>query len=95
MKNVMLISEIVLLLAGIVLMILGKIGLGIAAFLVGFGLIAFFAATMLRTGGYRAEGAFFNGLGGQGRQQSEVSKAPKAGSGEQPANIWDMMDQKD
>ncbi len=91
----MMIAGFVLFAAGIVLMILSKVGLGIAAFLVGFGLIAFGSAKMMRTGGYQDNIPFFNGLKGQGRQQSEVTKVKQNNSGEQPANIWDQMTQKD
>ena len=78
------------LLAGLVLMILGKM-IALLLFLTGFAALAAYVALMMRTGEYRAEGTFFNGLMGQGRQQSEVSKDPDAWKGTQNGSIWDRM----
>ena len=79
--------------AGVIVMILGHMwalavmGLGFVSMVVG-------SVRMLRVGGYSPEGVFFNGLGGQGRQQSEAVKQEVPGSGEQPANIWEMVEDK-
>lgn len=74
--NMMLLG-IVSLLAAVVLMIMGHMW-ALVLFLVGFGLMAVHWARLFRGAGYRDEGAFFNGMNGQGRQQSEVSKDPNA-----------------
>ena len=58
-------------------------------------MIAAFSVMMFRAGGYRAEGAFFNGLNGDGRQQSETGKMPPADTGEQSPDIWDEMSRKE
>ena len=88
-NSVLLIAGVGLFLTGVIMVIL-KAMIGILVLLVGFALIAVFAASMFRTGGYRAEGAFFNGFG-QGRQQSEVSKRSDPSQGEQNAGIWETM----
>ena len=80
------------LVAGIVALILGS-GWGVAVLLAGFAVLAVGIVRLLRIGGYRNEGAFFNGLGGQGRQQSEVSKEPESGA-QQQGNVWDQMEGK-
>ena len=70
----MMILGVLMLLAAVVLMIMGHMW-ALVLFLVGFGLIAARAAKMFRGAGYRTEGMTFdNGINGQGRQQSEVSK---------------------
>ena len=70
----MMILGILVLLAAVVLMILGQMW-ALVLFLVGFGLLAWASATMFKGAGYETEGMTFdNGLHGQGRQQSEVSK---------------------
>lgn len=71
----MLILGLIALFLGVILMILGQMW-ALVLFLMGFALMAAHFATMFRGAGYRAEGAFFNGLNGQGRQQSEVGKDP-------------------
>ena len=69
----MMVLGILSLVAGVVLMILGQMW-ALLLLLLGFGLIVAHWAKLFKGAGYRAEGAFFNGLQGQGRQQSEVSK---------------------
>ena len=65
--------------------------LGVVFFLLGGACGVALAAIMLKTGGYTGDGAFFHGLKGQGRQQSEVPKAEAFQAGEQTAAIWDEM----
>lgn len=71
----MMVLGIICLFAGVVLMILGQLW-ALVLFLMGFGLMAAHWAKMFQGAGYRAEGAFYNGPDGHGRQQSEVSKDP-------------------
>ena len=70
----MMILGVLTLLAAVVLMILGQMW-ALVLFLVGFALLAWEAANMFKGAGYETEGMTFdNGVYGQGRQQSEVSK---------------------
>ncbi len=89
-RSICLIGGLAAFFAGVVLMILGQMW-GLAVLFLGICLIAANFAMMMRTGGYRAEGTFFNGLAGQGRQQSEVAKADQPVVGEQNAQIWDEL----
>jgi hypothetical protein len=72
--NMMLLGVIVAL-AGVILMILGKLW-AVLLLLAGAGLVIAHWAKLFKGAGYRAEGAFYNGPDGTGRQQSEVSKDP-------------------
>lgn len=71
----MMVLGIISLLAAVVLMILGQMW-ALVLFLVGFGLMVAHWARMFRGAGYQAEVGTFNGVNGQGRQQSEVYKDP-------------------
>lgn len=73
----MMILGMISLLAAVILMILGQMW-ALVLFLVGFGLMVARWARMFRGAGYRAEVGTLNGLNGQGRQQSEVSRDPNA-----------------
>jgi hypothetical protein len=75
---------------GVILMILGQIW-ALAVIGLGFVGLAYGVARMYRASGYRSEEVLFNGFG-NGRQQSEVVKDPLPGSGEQPANIWEQVE---
>lgn len=83
----MMIWGILSLLAGVILMVLGHMW-ALLLFLAGFALIVAHWAKLFKGAGYRAEGAFFSGLNGQGRQQSEVSQDPTASRSyeDQPRN---------
>ena len=72
-------------------LIMGSRPIGVVLFVIGIGLGIFYAAMMLKTGGYSGDGAFFHGIHGQGRQQSEVGKVEPFQHGEQEATIWDKM----
>ena len=92
MRAFLLVCGFLALLGGVIMMITGNMW-GLLLFFLGFACIAAGSAMMMRTGGYRAEGAFFNGLNGQGRQQSEVSK--KDYQPDEPnADIWKQLEQK-
>ena len=93
MKKFLLIGCILCALAGF-LLIMKSQPIGVVLFLVGGALGVALAAIMLKTGGYTGDDAFFHGLKGQGRQQSEVGKADTFQSGEQTAAIWDEMKDK-
>ena len=90
MKHLLLIGCIAAIAAGFFLIMGGKL-LGVVFFVVGIGLGIVYAAIMLKTAGFLGEGAFFHGIDGKGRQQSEVVKADTFQSGEQTAAIWDEM----
>ena len=70
----------VTMIGGIVAMILGKVGLGLLALLVGLLLVAVFYATMMRGRGYEPNQGTINGLNGAGKQQSEAVKAEQPNS---------------
>ena len=78
-------------LCGIVLMVLGKWFFGILFLLCGIAAMACFYATMMRGRGCNPDQGMHNGLGGQGKQQSEVVKADMAEPGEQSPEIWEKM----
>jgi len=90
MKHLLLIGCIGAIAAGFFLIMGGKL-LGVVFFVAGIGLGIAYAAVMLKNAGYLGEGAFFHGIDGKGRQQSEVVKAQPFQSGEQTAAIWDEM----
>ena len=90
MKHLLLIGCIGAIAAGFFLIMGGKL-LGVVFFVAGIGLGIAYAAIMLKNAGYLGEGAFFHGIDGKGRQQSEVVKAQPFQSGEQTAAIWDEM----
>jgi hypothetical protein len=72
--NMMLLGVIVAL-AGVILMILGKLW-AVVLFLAGFCLIVAHWAKLYKGAGYEADVSAGNGLYGQGRQQSEACKDP-------------------
>ena len=90
MKHLLLIGCIAALAAGFFLIMSGKL-VGVLFFVVGIGLGIVYAAMLLKRGGWSGDGAFFNGLHGQGRQQSEVAKVQPLQQGEQDATVWDKM----
>ena len=90
MKKFLLIGCILCALTGF-LLIMKSQPMGVVLFLIGGAMGVALAAIMLKTGGYTGDDAFFHGLKGQGRQQSEVGKADTFQSGEQTAAIWDEM----
>ena len=82
------------LLAGAVLMILGKLW-GLLLFLVGFGFMADHSAEMLGGSGRQGDGGFFRVLMGQGRIWSKFEKGKTAqGYEDRPSNIWDQVEGK-
>ena len=62
-------------LAGIVVMVLGQVLLGVLLLLAGVAAMAFSYVTMMRGRGYEPDQGTLNGLGGKGRQQSEAVKS--------------------
>ena len=85
------IAGIVMFLAGIVVMILGKM-LGLVLLFVGLIFMALSYVTMMRGQGFHPNQGTINGMNGQGKQQSEVVRDAHPGFSEQPANIWDQME---
>lgn len=82
----------VTMLGGMVAIICGKVGLGLLALLVGLLLVSLFYATMMRGSGNNPDQGIFNGLAGQGKQQSEVVQANMSEPGEQTPAVWDKME---
>ena len=78
-------------LVGIVVMVLGQLPIGLILLLVGCGMMAVNYVTMMRGRGCNPDQGIHNGLGGQGKQQSEVVKADMAEPGEQSPEIWEKM----
>ena len=88
----LLIAGLLALVAGTVLMVMGRMW-ALLLFLAGFVFIVAGWAQMYRGAGYRDEGALFNGWG-KGRQQSEahVDKTAPQGYQDRPSNIWDQTE---
>ena len=78
-------------LCGIVLMVLGKWFFGILFLLSGITVMACIYVTMMRGKGCDPNQGTINGLGGQGKQQSEVVSANMPEPGEQSPDIWEKM----
>ena len=78
-------------LAGMVIMVLGSTWIGLVLLLAGVGLMAFNYATMMRGRGQDPEQGLYNGLNGQGKQQSETVDAKMPEPGEQSPGIWEKM----
>ena len=78
-------------LAGIVVMVLGGTWIGLVLLLAGVGLMTFNYATMMRGRGQNPDQGIHNGLGGQGKQQSEVVSGNMPEPGEQSPDIWEKM----
>ncbi len=76
--------------AGIVAMILGKIGLGLLAILVGLILLAIFYVIMMRGAAYLPGDGDADGM--PGRQQSEIVKMDQPVIGEQSSAVWEKME---
>ena len=71
----MMILGIIAMLASVILMILGKLW-AVLLLLVGACLVIAHWARLFKGAGYQADAAPYNGLNGQGRQQSEAFKDP-------------------
>jgi membrane protein implicated in regulation of membrane protease activity len=78
-------------LAGMVIMVLGSTWIGLVLLLAGVGLMAFNYATMMRGRGQDPEQGLYNGLNGQGKQQSETVDVNMPEPGEQSPGIWEKM----
>lgn len=72
--NMMLIG-VICALAGVVLMIMGTMW-GLALLLAGMVLVISHWAKLYKGAGYQADVTPYNGVAGQGRQQSEATKDP-------------------
>ena len=79
-------------LAGMVIMVLGSTWIGLVLLLAGVGLMAFNYATMMRGRGQDPEQGLYNGLNGQGKQQSETVDVNMPEPGEQSPEIWEKME---
>ena len=69
-------AAVVCLIAGLALLISGKM-VGVLLFLAAFGIGVFGVMKARDAAGYTNDDAFFNGIGGTGRQQSEAAKKEK------------------
>ena len=92
MKNNVIIGGL-LIVVGLVLILSGKL-LGTLVLVAGMGVIFFGYSKMMRGSGNNPDQGLFNGIAGQGKQQSEVVKESQPVIGEQPANIWDQVENK-
>jgi predicted lipid-binding transport protein (Tim44 family) len=83
---------ILTMIAGLVLMVMGKMW-GLLMIL--FGAIALMVryARMMHGRGYDPEQGSINGLTGQGKQTPDVVSTNQPPVGEQSANIWKQMEQ--
>lgn len=79
-------------LAGLVVIVLVNLWAGLVLLLVGVGLMAFNYSTMMRGRGDHPDQGLYNGLAGQGKQQSEVVKDNMPEPGEQTPAVWDKME---
>jgi hypothetical protein len=79
-------------LAGIVMMVLSQVLIGLILLLGGVALMAFNYVTMMRGRGQDPEQGLYNGLNGQGKQQSETVDVNMPESGEQNPDIWEKME---
>ena len=75
-NKVILILAIAALIGGFVLIMNSK-RIGVLLILAAFGIGAFSVMKARNAAGYGNDDVFFNGIGGTGRQQSEVSKKEK------------------
>lgn len=83
---------ILTMIAGLVLMVMGKMW-GLLMIL--FGAIALMVryARMMHGRGYDPAQGSINGLAGQGKQTPDAVSTNQPPVGEQPANIWERMEQ--
>ena len=79
-------------LAGIVVMVLGKVLIGVILLLAGGALMVLNYVTMMRGRGQEPNQGLYNGLRGEGRQQSETVDVPMHAAGEQSSEIWEKME---
>ena len=75
-NKLVLILAIAALIGGFVLIMNSKL-IGVLRILAAFGVGAFYMIKMRKAAGYKSDDVFFNGIGGTGRQQSEVIKKEK------------------
>lgn len=82
-------------LAGMVVMVLGQVLIGLILLLGGGCLMAFNYSTMMRGRGQDPDQGSISGVpGGMGKQQSDAISIDPFTSGEQNAAIWDKMEDK-
>ena len=79
-------------LIGLVVMVLGQVLIGLILLLGGVALMACNYVTMMRGSGHNPDQGIYNGLGGQGKQQSEVVSANIPEPGEQSPDVWEKME---
>ena len=78
-------------LAGLVVTIMISVVVGVILLLAGGALMVLGYVTMMHGRGDDPEQGVYNGLGGQGKQQSETIKAEIPEAGEQSPAIWEKM----
>ena len=78
---------------GLALILNGKLW-GALVMLAGIGAIFFVYAKLMRGSGFDPDQGTINGLKGQGKQQSDAVKIDQPVVGEQPANIWNQLENK-
>ena len=75
-NKLVLILAIAALIGGFVLIMNSKL-IGVLLILAAFGVGAFYMIKKRKAAGYKSDDVFYNGIGGTGRQQSEVIKKEK------------------
>jgi hypothetical protein len=88
----MIILGILTILAGLVLMVMGRMW-GLLAILCGGVMLMVRYARMMHGRGYNPDQGTINGLAGKGKQTSDAVPMNQPPVGEQPSNIWDQMQQ--
>ncbi len=82
----------VAMLAGIVAFVLGNWVLGLVLLLGGLACMAISYTTMMRGRSEDPNQGTFNGVAGQGKQQSETVKVNMPEPGEQNPDVWEKME---
>ena len=79
-------------LAGVVMMALGRMAAGIAVLLLGVAVSSLWAYRLMGASGYDPGQAMSNGLSGQGKRRSDPGKRQQTDPGEQTAEIWEQLE---
>lgn len=88
----MLILSILIMLAGLVLLTMGRMW-GLLVLLCGVVLLMVYYGRLMRGQGYDPEQGSLNGLAGKGKQTPDAVATNQPPVGEQPADIWQQLEQ--
>lgn len=89
----MILLSILMLLAGLVLMTLGRMW-GLAVLLCGVALLMLRYARLMHGRGYDPEQGSLNGPSGMGKQTPDATPCNQPPVGEQPADLWQQLEQE-